>query len=363
MAKHEITFSCGHTETKELYGKSADRERKISWMEKYGLCSECYKKQIQEEQKSRKTENGLPDLAGSEKQVAWAEKIRDGVFLDWEKLGPQKDPRAEKFVNWLKNQTEARFWIDNREKSIRELVKEWAENESKIDAVEESKELERAAKEESTVYPENEQTKDIAEICHKGEFVEIKSPKNDIIIDTVRSAGYKWDGEKSRWCMKVTATRGRVEDRIAEIGNILLNVGVPICIYDEELRGRAVRGKFVPQKHQWILKSGDEEVEIYWRTREYSLYDEAKRLPYAKYREGTMRVPSRYFEEIREFAKLYDLGVSEEADKLLAKEEKTYKEKMVVVPQKTETETDRKDRLAEILNSSRDILEDLRDED
>ena len=363
MAKHEITFACGHTEIRVLYGKSSDRERKISWMEKYGFCSECYKKQMQEEQKSRRSENDFPDLTGSEKQIAWAEKIRDGVFLDWEKIDLQKDLRTEKFVNWLKSRIEARFWINNREKSIRELVKEWAENESKIDAVEESKELEAAAKEEATVYPENEQTKDIAEICQKGEFVEIKSPKNDIIIETARAAGYKWDGEKARWCMKVTATRGRVEDRIAEIGNLLLNAGVPICIYDEEVREKAVRGAFEPQKHKWILKSGDEEVQIYWRTREHSLYDEAKRLPNAKYREGAMRVPSRYFEEIREFVKLYDLGVSEEADKLLAKEEKTYKEKMVVVPQKTETETDRKDRLAEILNSSRDILEDLRDED
>lgn len=363
MAKYEITFACGHTETKELYGKSADRERKISWMEKYGLCSECYKKQMQENQESRKTDNKLPDLEGSEKQIAWAEKIRDGVFLDWKNLGPQKDSRAEKFIDWLKSRTEARFWIDNREKSIRELVKEWMENENKIDAVEESKELEAAAKEESTVYPENEQTKDVAEISYKDEFIEIKSPKNDIIIETARAAGYKWNGEKSRWCMKVTSTRGRAEDRVAEIGNLLLNAGVPICIYDELVRDKAVRGEFEPQKHQWILKSGDEEIRIFWRDREHSLYDEAKRLPHAKYREGAMRIPARYFEEIREFEKLYDLGISEEADKLLTKEEKAYKEKTVVVPKKSETENEREDHLKEILNSSRDILEDLRDED
>ena len=363
MAKYEVVFACGHTETKDLYGKSADRERKIEWMGKYGLCSECYKKKTQEQQDDRKAKNNLPDLTGSEKQVAWAEKIRDGIILDWENIEQQIEPRDEKFINWLKNQIEARFWIDNREKSIHKLVKEWMENENKIDAVESSKELEIAAKEEATIYPEHEETRDVAEISYKGEFVEVKSPKNDIIIETARAAGYKWDGEKLRWCLKVTVTRGQVEDRVAEIGNFLLNAGVPICIYDEKLREKAINGEFEPQKHQWILKSGDEEIKIYWHTREHSLYDEAKRLPHAKYREGAMRVPSRYFEEIREFVKLYDLGVSEEADKLLAKEEKAYREKMVVVPRKSMAETEREDRLKEILNSSRDILEDLRDED
>lgn len=367
MAKYDVVCSCGHEETIVLYGKSSERERKIEWLENYGLCSECYKAQMQKhEETSRKTRKeafDLPAIKGSPKQVAWAEKIRDGFFKDWENLGVQKDLRAEKFINWLKKQAEARFWIDNREKSIRELVKEWAENESKIDAVEESKELERAAKEESTIYPEREETRDVAEISYKGEFVEIKSPKNDIIIETARAAGYKWEGEKSRWCMKVTATRGRVEDRIAEIGNLLLNAGVPICIYDEEVREKAVRGEFEPQKHKWILKSGDEEVEIYWRTREYSLYDEAKRLPHAKYREGTMRVPSRYFAEIREFVKLYDLGISEAAEALLTQEEKAYKERITVSPKKTESDSQRGDKLKEIMESSRDVLEDLRDED
>lgn len=43
--KYEVTFSCGHTETIELFGKTADRERKIAYYEKYGVCSECYKEQ------------------------------------------------------------------------------------------------------------------------------------------------------------------------------------------------------------------------------------------------------------------------------------------------------------------------------
>ena len=29
--KYDVRFSCGHTHTVELFGKSADRERKIKW--------------------------------------------------------------------------------------------------------------------------------------------------------------------------------------------------------------------------------------------------------------------------------------------------------------------------------------------
>lgn len=41
--KYEVTFSCGHTGTVQLYGKGDERERKIRYFEEYGVCSECYK--------------------------------------------------------------------------------------------------------------------------------------------------------------------------------------------------------------------------------------------------------------------------------------------------------------------------------
>ena len=44
MAKYEVHYACGHTETIELYGPHKERYRKIEWLEKEGKCSECYKK-------------------------------------------------------------------------------------------------------------------------------------------------------------------------------------------------------------------------------------------------------------------------------------------------------------------------------
>lgn len=43
MAKYQIDFSCGHTEQRELYGPTKERQRKIEYFERSGDCTECYK--------------------------------------------------------------------------------------------------------------------------------------------------------------------------------------------------------------------------------------------------------------------------------------------------------------------------------
>ena len=41
MARYDITYSCGHEGEVRLFGKSADRERKIEWMESTLVCPDC----------------------------------------------------------------------------------------------------------------------------------------------------------------------------------------------------------------------------------------------------------------------------------------------------------------------------------
>ena len=40
--KYMVKFSCGHTEQVELFGKAADRNKKIEYYEKSGVCPACY---------------------------------------------------------------------------------------------------------------------------------------------------------------------------------------------------------------------------------------------------------------------------------------------------------------------------------
>lgn len=51
--KYNITFSCGHTGTVELFGKDKDRHKKLEYFQENGLCSECYKKMMREEEQAQ----------------------------------------------------------------------------------------------------------------------------------------------------------------------------------------------------------------------------------------------------------------------------------------------------------------------
>ena len=84
--KYDITYSCGHAGTVELYGKTSDRESKIRWYETTAVCPECYKKQ-QEEAAETITKYDLPELEGSEKQVAWAKKLMESAITVLETEG------------------------------------------------------------------------------------------------------------------------------------------------------------------------------------------------------------------------------------------------------------------------------------
>lgn len=103
MAKYEVTFSCGHTGTVELFGKTADRERKLRWYETSAVCPECYK--AQQKAESEEFNAGLPALTGSEKQISWAKDIRAKAI---------KDSFVKKYFSLISGETSAKWWIENR---------------------------------------------------------------------------------------------------------------------------------------------------------------------------------------------------------------------------------------------------------
>lgn len=89
--KYYVTFSCGHEGEVNLYGKAAERDRRIAWYEEEGICPDCYRKMKEEERRKAdeelaayadkiEAEWNLPELEGTEKQIAWARKIRASYF-------------------------------------------------------------------------------------------------------------------------------------------------------------------------------------------------------------------------------------------------------------------------------------------
>lgn len=86
------------------------------------------------------TANKLPVMTGTPKQVAWAEDIRMSAvnqFLaiaDWFRTHEVTSEQQKDFdlactvFEKVKNETSAKFWIDNRFKTARELIREAKNN-------------------------------------------------------------------------------------------------------------------------------------------------------------------------------------------------------------------------------------------
>lgn len=118
MAKYTINHTCGHQVTIQLFGAYKDRERRIAYLETCE-CDECRKAKANAAAAAAKEERGLSDLTGSEKQVAWANTIREQAYKALDCLTPYTDKEQVKTIvdGWRKKmdaQTQAKWWIDNR---------------------------------------------------------------------------------------------------------------------------------------------------------------------------------------------------------------------------------------------------------
>ena len=362
--KYNVKFSCGHTVEMQLYGSTRDRERKIEWYEKQ-VCPDCYKKQLAEERAKATVEaaeaaktNNLPELTGSEKQVAWALTIRQNI-LSWLGNDRHQDKESKELYNKTIKMTDAKWWIDYRNSSWIDIKIFFKEHPEKV---EENTIEAKSAKEEATIYPKEQTTQVSAELISVLGRIEIHSQKDAIIISTLKSHGCKWDNSCSRWYHNTGIVNGTAADRMAEIGNALLQAGVPVIIYDSEIRENAITGKFEPKHPRWILEGADGEIEIYWTYRDNDLYRHAKDLPHSSWVLNSIRVSTKYYEEIREFARLYDFKISDKAEKQLELAEEKAKSVSRVTPAAVVNNTDNPDGLKKILNSSKDVLEDLKDE-
>lgn len=152
MAKYQITHSCGHTVEHDICGPTRNRQGMADWLADR-LCPDCYRAEITAERERRNASaaetnrgNGLPELTGTPKQVAWAESIRAAAYptlaemqqkitSDWSGPGGEE---ALGIVNHATGQSSARWWIDHHaaickadSATIRATIVMWVRNEFK----------------------------------------------------------------------------------------------------------------------------------------------------------------------------------------------------------------------------------------
>ena len=126
MGTHYIDHACGHQEKHIL--KVAQEKRGYAEDLAYDSCSKCkdaVKQAAKQAARAKETaaakeaarRHSLPELQGSEKQVAWAEQLRGRLLKAWEELKQQKEedvPDAVKaHIEKILRQKQAKYFIDN----------------------------------------------------------------------------------------------------------------------------------------------------------------------------------------------------------------------------------------------------------
>ena len=418
MAKYDVRFSCGHVATICLYGKEADRQRKIAWYEENGLCPDCYRKQQEEEKKAaaekaaaEASSLGLPELIGSPKQIAWADKIRVGIvntIADCNQQllksgedaknsgkGPEvladidtalrlvdafsqvisAEKSASKIIDWSQKTTNVFKLVLIHKTSVEKDIKSGKTVPEDLDVefggffvealkpLYSPKQASETVKEEAsvTLVPEDKKSDTMVSVKYTDDMVTVESPKDSTVIKAVKAAGFRWDGYV--WKMNIGITTGKASDRAADIANKLLNAGLQVSV-SASIRDAAVSGTFAPRCTRWVFKrSGDHDhVYVSWG-RDEDLYYKAKSLAGAKWIHDLhyVRVPASSADEIEDFAAINGFQISPGAAKILDGYRKSVQ---IVAPEEKHEEKpqDENEKLKSILDSSREVIEDLKDD-
>ena len=129
MAWRDVNYSCGHIERVQFYGPGRERDRKQEWMER-GVCPDCYRAQKEEEKRQEneraanlQNEIGFAQLNGSDKQIAWANTIRQQTYERLVASLRSGDPIHKTcLVEALNLETSSKWWIDNRNCGVTDVM-------------------------------------------------------------------------------------------------------------------------------------------------------------------------------------------------------------------------------------------------
>lgn len=126
--KYDIKFSCGHEETIELFGNGKERERKIAYYEEYGVCSECYRKHLEDVAKHNAdfcNDQGLVITIGSSAQVREAYISSQSLIEQLRKPRNLHQSTPKKLKERRRTSTtvlQSKHWLQQKQKLIFGLI-------------------------------------------------------------------------------------------------------------------------------------------------------------------------------------------------------------------------------------------------
>lgn len=131
MSKVKLTLTCSEcgcdfTHTHYLNNRSSAESYEEWAKDNITVCPDCYEEEMRKAERAKNDASAeagklklaelgieLPPLTGTEKQVAWAESIRDRCAKIFVEAGAK-----DKAWDTFKSKTDARFWIDIRDYAV-----------------------------------------------------------------------------------------------------------------------------------------------------------------------------------------------------------------------------------------------------
>ena len=183
--------------------------------------------------------------------------------------------------------------------------------------------------------------------------------KDSDFMSIVKKLGYRWNG--SSWAKRITEYTGSAEDRAAELGNALLGVGFTVQFPNAGIKECAVSGNYILENDRWV-KFIEQKLVITWSQRNDTLYNAAKKLPGARWKDGGMRVNLEFYREVVDFAETMGFSISSKACGKIEeyKQSESQFDSVQIASVKENCSND--ERIAKLLKSEGTIIEDLIDE-
>lgn len=213
----------------------------------------------------------------------------------------------------------------------------------------------------SVVIPENYKDIMIVISIIKENIIEVRSPRDDGIISTVKNLFYRWNGEV--WYREIETINGTLTDRIAELCNQLLLKGYGVFFNFEnnkEIIEKSMIGEYQKEIHNWILLQ-DEDLRIQWRGLNDQYYKKARAIKGSKWKDKAVIVPISNYKEVEDFAEINNFCFSDEAKQMIEKE-KNFINEVIRAKINEKIEEKQISRLIDIVENGPVVVEELIDE-
>lgn len=363
MAVGKVTCTCSKC-GKEivLTKKFFKREEANNWEEYMKesndfVCYECKKADEKEKMKQAIEEMEkdleLSELEGSEKQVRWARELRYKFLRDLKTY--RNEMVSLEDINSI---TQAKFWIDHRDEGTYDIARNISDECKKIEYLD--SDTAKEAISEMTMRPSIQEHEGTVEIKIVKNTVEAFFKKDEDFRKIVKSYGFVWDKDKTAWIKQCNEYTGTVYDRAAELINKLINKGFAVMCSNEDIKDKAIKADFIPETHKWVKHKKTSFV-ITWDRYKDDFYSKAKTLPGAEWNSSVrgMVIPNRNFREVLDFAEINHFSISKAAQQVMEALQQCDERVIAEAPKELEIS----DKLKEILTSSREVLEELKDDD